>query len=160
MPDIAGENSGPVERTVEPRSPKVYNTPPATFLEFSGYQLTAWVLGGLFGTIMVLLAIMVFVPHSRHDAVTISEASKLILECVKVEVAKDICPSAKLELARSIVGDPTAHREFWKGMFEKIVGTTLLPIVTALLGYLFGAQGRTFLAATAAESKVGRSTTP
>lgn len=145
------------ERTVEPKPPKVSNTPPATFLEFSGYQLTAWVLGGLFGTIIILLMIIIFAPHSQHNAITTSEASKLILECVKSDSAKEICLPARLELAKSIVGDLAAHREFWKSMFEKIVGTTLLPIVTALLGYLFGAQGRTFLAATvAAERKVDR----
>jgi len=54
------------------------------------------------------------------------------------------CPATKVEMAKLVISEPNivAYREFWKSMFERVVGTTLLPIVTAILGYLFASNNR------------------
>ena len=57
---------------------------------------------------------------------------------------RDACPETKIDMAKLVISEPniTAYREFWKSMFERVVGTTLLPIVTAILGYLFASNSR------------------
>jgi hypothetical protein len=75
-----------------------------------------------------------------------ADAKRVLADCVNSKLTGDdylkACPAGKLELAKLVLSDPNvaAYREFWKAMFERIVGTTLLPIVTALLGYLFASN--------------------
>jgi len=129
------------ERKFAPRLPPV--NVPRTFHDEAGYNLTRWVLMGLFVAIMAVMLLAAFLPPSYHSEAARATASKLLTDCLTADAAA--CPPAKLELAKTIAGDPIAHREFWKTMFDKIVGATLFPILTALLGYLFGSQGRSFL---------------
>jgi hypothetical protein len=82
---------------------------------------------------------------AKSDAAK-SDAAKS--DAAKSDARREGCPPEKLELAKAVLAEAPAVREFWKGMFERVVGTTLLPIATALLGYLFGAQGRSNAAGT------------
>lgn len=144
IPCVSTDSPAPPsdERKFTPLLPPV--DVPRTFHDEAGYNLTRWVLIGLFVAIMTVLLLSAFLPPSYHDETARATASKLLIDCLTADAAA--CPSAKLELAKTIAGDPIAHREFWKTMFDKVVGATLFPILTALLGYLFGAQGRSFLA--------------
>ncbi len=69
-------------------------------------------------------------------------------DCLNPKLTSDdyqkACPQTKIEMAKLVISEPniTAYREFWKSMFERVVGTTLLPIVTAILGYLFASNSR------------------
>lgn len=136
------------ERSVEATLPAVADLP-KTYLQQGGYRLTWGALIGLFVVVLLFLAILVWGAPTRY--LPEQEATLLLKECLSIEPAKkDACPPWKQDIAKVVVADPTTgdFREFWKGMFERIVGTTLLPIVTALLGYLFGSQTRQETAAS------------
>lgn len=138
---VVGPEVAPSERVREPLLPTVNQ--PRSFLEGVGYKLTRGVLIGLFIVIFLFLGILTTGPNSTATEDQQKKAQQLLADCLKPDdTTKDLCTPARLEIAKTILAEPavTAYREFWKSMFERIVGTTLLPILTALLGYLFGTQ--------------------
>ena len=124
--------------------------PPRSFLEASGYRLTVYTLIGLFIIIGAVLVILWDGPACGTCAKQGDEhnARQVIADCLDPKLTGDDyakkCPAYKVELAKLALAQPdaAAFREFWKSMFDKVVGTTLFPIITALLGYLFATSGR------------------
>ena len=138
LPAVSSEE----ERVIRPGAPGVSDLP-KTFLDFAGYSLTAWTIGGMFFVIGCFLLILAVGSPSTETAEQKSNAAVLLSECLKPDAKPELCPPARIDLARSIISDPalSSYRDFWKNMFERVVGAILFPLVTALLGYLF-AQGR------------------
>jgi hypothetical protein len=124
--------------------------PPATFLDWSGHKLATWSLIGLFAVIGAFLAILSggWGCGACSVELPMAEAKQVLADCLNPKLTSDdyqkACPQTKIEMAKLVISEPsiTAYREFWKSMFERIVGTTLLPIVTAILGYLFASNSR------------------
>jgi hypothetical protein len=143
------ESGPPGERetaiTAAPESP-----PPATFLDWSGHKLASWSLIGLFAVIGAFLVILSSGWGCGACGVELptAEAKQVLADCLNPKLTGDdyqkACPATKIEMAKLVISEPniTAYREFWKSMFERVVGTTLLPIVTAILGYLFASNSR------------------
>jgi hypothetical protein len=124
--------------------------PPATFLDWSGHKLATGSLIGLFAVIGAFLVILSSGWGCGSCGVELPtmEAKQVLADCLNPKLTGDdyskVCPATKVDMAKLVISEPnvTAYREFWKSMFERVVGTTLLPIVTAILGYLFASNNR------------------
>jgi hypothetical protein len=145
----AGGGGGGGERIAQVVLPRV-SPAPSSFLEFSAHTITIGTLFGLFLVIFCFFWVLSFQPGcgACSASLPVEAAQKVVATCVDPTVTgadyEKACPAAKVELAKLVLTDPNvaAYRQFWKSMFDPIVGTTLLPIVTALLGYLFASNNR------------------
>ncbi|SCX62745.1 hypothetical protein [Nitrosospira sp. Nsp1] len=128
----------PVERESPAVLPNVRTPQPPTFRDHAGYKLTWSVLIGLFVVILAFFSIIVFDAPSPMGGAP--EAKQLLASCLKPDFDVNQCTDERIALAKVILDDPAiaSHRQYWKDMFQQIIGATLLPILTALLGYLFG----------------------
>ena len=81
-------------RKFSPQLPPV-NVLPRTFHDEAGYNLTRWVLMGLFAAIMTVMLFSAFLPPSYHGEAARAAAAKIIMDCVSADVSA--CPPAKLE---------------------------------------------------------------
>ncbi len=137
------------EREIALSGPQV-SPPPATFLDWSGHTLASWSLVGLFlviGAFLVILSGGWGCGACGVELPTV-DARQVIADCLNPKLTGEnyekACPATKVDMAKLVISEPNiaAYREFWKSMFERAVGTTLLSIVTAILGNRFASNNR------------------
>ena len=110
------------------------------FLDQAGVKLTWGVLIALLLVTVTILGIMVWgVPRDEVS----SAATKALVECLQRAPDKACTPEQLATLGRLTEGSTTAaFRDFWKSILDRVVGGIFLPVLTALLGYLFGSRNK------------------
>lgn len=110
-----------------------------TGLQRSGLKLASWVLGmiGLLAAaLLVLIAISEYVVQPPEVATTlalIDSAAQHYADTGEPETLKQV-NDLMLRLAEA----HRAMREFWTGYSQFLLMNLLLPVLTSILGYVFG----------------------
>lgn len=114
-------------------------------LQRSGVDLAKWVLSII---AVALIVLTLLVASSEIWPISdVTEVHQLVLEIqTKASALKPEDPSLAqartdlLELTRQIVEAKQAQRAFWIQFSQMILLNLLLPVLTAILGYVFGAN--------------------
>jgi hypothetical protein len=99
-------------------------------------HLAGWTLGVLLLVNVIMMLVALFsTPHL--DTSLSDSASAVLLSCLK-----ERCNPDQVNLAKQLV-DQATNAAPWQGWWLKVyerLGATLVPLVTALLGFIFGTQ--------------------
>jgi hypothetical protein len=125
MPD--GPSTPPAEEAVPkevvqesvPVEPLVSDLPP---LPKAGMKLAFWLLI-IISSFVVLMVGWIIVSESIYFHWISSQHSSL-----------------KIEDVNAVIGEHEKLRDFWFKIFQMVLLNTLLPVLTAVLGYVFGSR--------------------
>jgi hypothetical protein len=134
----AGVPEKPIVESVEIAEAPVTPTP---FLDKQG----VWLAWGAFGALSVsTLAIILILVFAQPDGGLQAAALEDLKGCLHRAANVAPCATAEIDEYKALLGDPAVEtfREFWKGMLERISTGIFFPILTGLLGYLFGTRSR------------------
>jgi len=110
-----------------------------TGLQRSGVRLASWVLGMIGGLALVLLALLavseylVRPPEVASIQLLIEQASQQYAKTGEPETLKQAN-----ELLVRLAEINRSSREFWLGYSQFLLMNLLLPVLTSVLGYVFG----------------------
>lgn len=114
-------------------------------LQRAGVDLAKWVLTIIAGALVVLTLLVT--SSEIWPTSDITETHKLVLSihatASRLAASDAALPVARKdlqELARQIVDAKQAQRAFWMQFAQMILLNLLLPVLTAILGYVFGAN--------------------
>ncbi|HLZ16329.1 MAG TPA: hypothetical protein VKQ08_04790 [Cyclobacteriaceae bacterium] len=109
---------------------KSYAAPPS-FLTQAGYRLAKMTLFIISGVIVFAMLFIIFKQLSAQDP---------IHEISKLNPLDDASFQRKLDLYKLVQEERKSFREFIVQILQMILLNLLLPILTAILGYIFGSS--------------------
>lgn len=133
----------PEDQAVSPARPAVVRALPMSELEKEGVGLTNLVLWLIAGLAVIILAM---VAKSEFDDVPAEVAAlQRILESIATNPSP---PSAEtmekvLQAMQKLTDSRQAARAFWKEVLQTILVNIFLPVLTSILGYIFGTSRNT-----------------
>jgi apolipoprotein N-acyltransferase len=108
----------------------------------AGVSLTRWVLLILTAVLVVLISAACYQEKQFTDIL----AASLQSEASPVRTTQDVQPNsaedlkARQELLKTYQDVVNASREFWMKLGQMVLLNLLLPVLTALLGYVFASR--------------------
>jgi hypothetical protein len=110
-----------------------------TGLQRSGVRLASWVLG-MMGTLAVVLLALIAVNEYVADPPEVTSIQLLIDRAVQQYAATGEPETLKHanDLLVRLAEINRAGREFWLGYSQFVLMNLLLPVLTSILGYVFG----------------------
>lgn len=107
---------------------------PMSFIAQAGVGLAQWVLVIISVFIVIALALLAW-SEARSFFLVDSSYSQLL----KPELSKETAEAAKT-LIEQLEAQRKAFRDFWLQLMQIVLVNVLLPILTAILGYVFGSR--------------------
>lgn len=128
----------PKDEAIPPRPGPEVRALPMTELEKEGTRLATWVLLIIAGLALILL--MLVAKSEFHDTPAETLAAHKVLQAF---AASTVPPTAEnvekaLQAMQKITEARQAAREFWKDLIQIVLVNIFLPVLTAVLGYIFG----------------------
>ncbi len=111
------------------------------FIERVGHQLTLTVLIVIGVFLVVALALLVVSEYQsaeRWNRFVIQQSSDSLTRVVQGQTARAL--NVDTVAFRVIETERAAFRAFWREILQMVLLNALLPILTALLGYVFGSR--------------------
>lgn len=128
----------PEDEAIPPRPGPEVRALPMTELEREGTRLATWVL--LIIAALALVLLMLVAKSEFHDVPAETAAAHKVLQAFATSASP---PSAEnvdkaLQALQKITEARQAARGFWKDLMQILLVNIFLPVLTAVLGYIFG----------------------
>ena len=106
------------------------------YIAASGVELARWVLVIMSGFIVIAIGWLAFSELIYAYELTHTSNFIVLTDGSKPEAAE----AAVKAIAEKITADRTSFHEFWLKVLQVVLLNVLLPVLTALLGYVFGTR--------------------
>lgn len=106
----------------------------------AGVGLTKIVLCMLSGTLLLLMAALIYQESRFSDLTTDAFRSAIVAPPGNPRIGSLEQLQGRQDWLKAFLDATNASRTFWKEMAQMILLNLLLPVLTALLGYVFGSK--------------------
>ena len=136
---VSAPETAPVELVIPEQAPVTAPVERAPFLTVAGVNLAAFVLAAIF-VLAVALTLLIYRTESGHSPTEVVAIERLLEQATRQHLAAS-SPEA-LQHATELVGKLSdarkSARDFWMGLVQLLLLNIFLPVLTSILGYVFG----------------------